>query len=47
VYGRLWATNHAKNMGRFPLEPVKLWKLKLRRLRQIGVSGVLRKALGK
>lgn len=47
VYGRLWATSHAKSLGRFPLETVSLWKLKLRRLRQIGVSGIIRKALGK
>lgn len=29
------------------LEPVSLWKLRLRRLRQIGVSGVIRKTFGK
>lgn len=47
VYGRLWATHHAKSLGRFPLETSPVWKLKLRRLRQLGISGVLRKALGK
>lgn len=41
--GRLWATHRGKSLGRFPLEHRPLWRLKLARLRQLGLRGILGK----
>lgn len=43
TYGRLWSTQRGKNLGAFPLEHLPLWRLKLRRLRELGIKGVLGK----